>query len=493
MFSDKDLAQIGSRGSNLNTVNQQIKYFESGFPFLKTKKAATVDDGIIRLGDSEVKEMVTFFDLQSSKKKLLKFVPASGAASRMFKALFAAKDEGKMGSEVEAFAQNLNNFAFAESLKKATKGAKDVNSLLEGLLSKGGLDYGSLPKGLLEFHQYGGGTRTSVEEHMVEGAAYANRNGRVRLHFTVSPEHKKKFMALIKDVKEIYEKAHGVSFIFSFSEQKNSTDTIAVNRDNSPFRKEDDSLLFRPAGHGALLENLNEQDADVIFIKNIDNVVPDHLKGETIKYKKALAGVLLSYQKRLFNFAKRLDKSEVSDYTRQKALGFLKNELNVLPPKGFRNWPVDDKLKYAKEKVNRPIRVCGMVKNVGEPGGGPFWAENADGSVSLQVVESAQINFKNIRQAETFKNATHFNPVDLIVSTKNCKKEQFNLLDFRDPQTGFITEKSLSGKELKAQELPGLWNGAMANWNTLFVEVPLSTFNPVKTVNDLLRKEHQPA
>ncbi|MFT7421505.1 MAG: hypothetical protein ACI9QN_002436, partial [Arcticibacterium sp.] len=199
MFSDKDLAQIGSRGSNLNTVNQQIKYFESGFPFLKTKKAATVDDGIIRLGDSEVKEMVTFFDLQSSKKKLLKFVPASGAASRMFKALFAAKDEGKMGSEVEAFAQNLNSFAFAESLKKATKGAKDVNSLLEGLLSKGGLDYGSLPKGLLEFHQYGGGTRTSVEEHMVEGAAYANRNGRVRLHFTVSPEHKKKFMALIKD------------------------------------------------------------------------------------------------------------------------------------------------------------------------------------------------------------------------------------------------------------------------------------------------------
>ncbi|MFT5886409.1 MAG: hypothetical protein ACI9IP_002876 [Arcticibacterium sp.] len=493
MFSDKDLAQIAGRGSNLDTVNEQIKYFETGFPFLKTKKAATVDDGIIRLGDSEVKEMVAFFDVQSSKKKLLKFVPASGAASRMFKALFAAKDEGTMGAEVETFAQKLNNFAFAESLKKVTKGAADVNSLLEGLLSKEGLDYGSLPKGLLEFHQYGSETRTSVEEHMVEGAAYANRNGRVRLHFTVSPEHKRKFKALIKEVKETYEKAHGVSFIFSYSEQKSGTDTIAVNMDNSPFRKEDGSLLFRPAGHGALLENLDEQDADVIFIKNIDNVVPDHLKGETITYKKALAGVLLSYQKRLFNFAKRLDKPEVSDYTRQKALSFLKNELNVEPPKGFRNWSTEDKLKYVKEKVNRPIRVCGMVKNVGEPGGGPFWAENSDGSVSLQVVEAAQINFKNTRQAETFKNATHFNPVDLIVSTKNYKKENFNLLDFRDPQTGFITEKSLSGKELKAQELPGLWNGAMANWNTLFVEVPLITFNPVKTVNDLLRKEHQPA
>ncbi len=493
MFSEKDLAQIASRGSDLDTVNQQIKYFESGFPFLKTKKAATVGDGIIRLEDSEVKEMVAFFDVQSSKKKLLKFVPASGAASRMFKALFAAKDEGKIGSDVETFGEKIDSFAFAKSLKKVTNGETDIKSLLEGLLNSDGLDYGSLPKGLLEFHQYNNSTRTAVEEHMVEGAAYANRNGRVRLHFTVSPEHKRKFKALIQEVKATYESAYGVSFIFSFSEQKSRTDTIAVNMDNSPFRKEDGTLLFRPAGHGALLENLDEQDADVVFIKNIDNVVPDHLKEETINYKKALAGVLLSYQKKLFNFAKRLDKPEVSDYTRQKSLSFLKNELNVVPPKGFRNWPAEDKLKYAIEKVNRPIRVCGMVKNVGEPGGGPFWAENADGSVSLQVVESAQVNFNSRRQAETFKNATHFNPVDLIVSTKNHKKEKFDLLAFRDPQTGFITEKSLSGKELKAQELPGLWNGAMANWNTLFVEVPLITFNPVKTVNDLLRKEHQPA
>ncbi|WP_341227592.1 DUF4301 family protein [uncultured Arcticibacterium sp.] len=492
MFSEKDLSQIAKRGSDLKIVEEQIENFKNGFPFLKVKKAATIGDGLIKLENNEVNEMVDFFDQQASKKKLLKFVPASGAASRMFKTLFAAKDEGKTTEAVDTFVNEINRFAFAESLKKVTEGKTDAQSLLEGLLNPEGLDYGSLPKGLLEFHEYPDGTRTAVEEHMVEGASYANRNGRVRLHFTVSPEHKTRFKALITDVKKAYEEKFGVQFLFSFSVQKKSTDTIAVNMDNTPFRKEDGSVLFRPAGHGALLENLNEQDADVIFIKNIDNVVPDHLKEETIKYKKALAGLLLSYQKKLFNFAKRLDKDEVSDYTRQKALSFLKNELSVVPPKGFRNWSNEDKLAYAKEKVNRPIRVCGMVKNVGEPGGGPFWAQNADESVSLQVVESAQINFNSKSQSEIFQNATHFNPVDLIVSTKDFKKEKFDLLTFRDSKTGFITEKSLTGKTLKAQELPGLWNGAMANWNTLFVEVPLITFNPVKTVNDLLRKEHQP-
>ncbi|WP_304233317.1 DUF4301 family protein [Jiulongibacter sediminis] len=493
MFSEKDKARIEKRGSDLKTVEQQIENFVNGFPFIKARKAATTDDGMIRLKESEIDELVALFDKESSKKKLLKFVPASGAASRMFKALFAAKDEGKKDRSVEQYINEIDKFAFAGSLMKVTQGKRDDQSLLNGLLNADGLDYGSLPKGLLEFHQYGDQTRTAVEEHMVEGAAYANRNGRVRLHFTVSPEHKSKFKSLIQEVKKAYEEKYGVQFIFSFSEQKKSTDTIAVNMDNTPFRLEDGSILFRPAGHGALLENLNDQDADVIFIKNVDNVVPDHLKDETIKYKKALAGLLMSYQKKVFNFAKRLDKPEVSDYTRQKALSFLKNELNVTPPKGFRNWSNEDKLAYAKAKINRPIRVCGMVKNVGEPGGGPFWIENGDGSFSTHILESAQFNFNNKRQSEIFNNATHFNPVDLVVSTKNYKREKFNLLDFRDPQTGFITEKSMSGKTLKAQELPGLWNGSMADWNTLFVEVPLITFNPVKTVNDLLRKEHQPA
>ncbi|UBM60861.1 DUF4301 family protein [Marinilongibacter aquaticus] len=492
MFTEKDIAQIDKRGSDLTTIKTQIENFKTGFPFVKAKKAATIGDGLLRMSDEEVAELVDLFDKESSKKKLLKFVPASGAASRMFKALFAAKDEGKTSKDVDQFVDEIERFAFYKSLMKVTEGKKDREALLKGLLESEGLDYGSLPKGLLEFHKYDENTRTAVEEHMVEGAAYANRNGRARLHFTVSPEHKSRFNALIKAVKKQYEEAYGVQFIFSFSEQKASTDTIAVNKDNSPFRLENGSILFRPAGHGALLENLNDQDADIIFIKNIDNVVPDHLKGETIKYKKVLAGKLIQVQKQLFNFARRLDKADVSAYTRQKALKFLKEELNVTPPKGFRNWSDEDKLAYAKSKINRPIRVCGMVKNVGEPGGGPFWLENTDGSVSTHIVESAQFNFDNKRQSEIFQHATHFNPVDLVVSTKNHNREKFNLLDFRDPQTGFVTEKSMSGKALKAQELPGLWNGSMSDWNTLFVEVPLITFNPVKTVNDLLRKEHQP-
>ncbi len=493
MFSEKDITQIQKRGSDVQTVEEQIQNFKSGFPFIKAKKAATIGEGIIKLSDSEVVEYVELFDRESSRKKLLKFVPASGAASRMFKALFAAKDEGKAGKDVDQFVAEIERFAFYQSLMKVTGGKKDTQSLLNGLLNADGLDYGSLPKGLLEFHSYGSEVRTAVEEHMVEGAAYANRNGRVRIHFTVSPEHKRKFKSLIDRVKANYEKKFEVQFLFGFSEQKSSTDTIAVNMDNTPFRLEDGSLLFRPAGHGALLENLNDQDADVIFIKNVDNVVPDHLKEQTITYKKALAGVLLSYQKQLFNFAKRLAKPDVSDYTRQKALSFLKNELNVIPPAGFRNWSNEDKLAYARAKINRPIRVCGMVKNVGEPGGGPFWIQNSDGSVSAHIVESAQFNFGSKTQTEIFNGATHFNPVDLIVGSKNYRREKFDLMKFRDPKTGFITEKSMSGKNLKAQELPGLWNGSMADWNTLFVEVPLITFNPVKTVNDLLRKEHQPA
>lgn len=491
MFTDKDISQIEKRGSSVEVVSRQIADFKSGFPFMQVIKAATVGDGLIRLDEESKEKFIGVFDAQASKQKLLKFVPASGAASRMFKSLFSAKDEGKTDHSVDQFFEQLSSFAFFNSLKRVTS-SDDRRAVLEGLLSSGGLDYGSMPKGLLEFHTYEDKVRTAVEEHLVEGALYANNKGRVRLHFTVSPEHRRKFKALIKSVAGEYEETHSVRFDISFSEQKPSTDTIAVDLKNDPFRNTDGSILFRPAGHGALLENLNDQDADVIFIKNIDNVVPDHLKGETVAYKKALAGVLLYYRKQIFAFAKRLERDDVSTYMISKALRFLRRELAVEPPKGFRNWEAADKLAYARHKLNRPLRVCGMVQNVGEPGGGPFWAKNADGSVSLQIVESAQINMNNSKQKQLFQEATHFNPVDLICSTRNYKKEKFDLLKFRDPKTGFITEKSQSGKILKAQELPGLWNGSMADWNTLFVEVPLVTFNPVKTVNDLLRKEHQP-
>jgi hypothetical protein len=491
-FSEKDLKQIAQRGSDITVINEQIENFKSGFPFMKVNRAATINDGMIRLEQHAIDQYIGLFEKESLKKRLLKFVPASGAASRMFKSLYSAKDEGKSDKSVDEFFNRLKDFAFYKSLGQYISGNENQQTL-EALLTAKGLDYGNLPKGLLEFHKYDGFTRTAIEEHLVEGALYANNKGKVRLHFTVSPEHKKKFKTLISSVIKKYEEQYSVKYDISFSEQKASTDTIAVGLDNEPFRDNGGNLLFRPAGHGALLENLNDQNADVIFIKNIDNVVPDHLKSETITYKKALAGLLLDYQKQIFYFLKRLEKPAPSHYFVSKSIRFLRNNLNIEPPKGFRNWSPEEKLAFAKDKLNRPLRICGMVKNVGEPGGGPFWALNEDGSVSLQVVESAQFDMKNKKQKEIFETATHFNPVDLLCAVKDYKKEKFDLLKFRDPKTGFITEKSQSGKVLKAQELPGLWNGSMANWNTLFVEVPLITFNPVKTVNDLLRKEHQPA
>ncbi|MCP9769520.1 DUF4301 family protein [Lacihabitans sp. LS3-19] len=491
-FSEKDLKQIAERGSDVKTIEQQIENFKSGFPFMTARRAATIGDGMIKLDDTKLKEYLEVFENQSTKKKLLKFVPASGAASRMFKSLYAAKDEGKSDKSVEQFHENLKSFAFYNSLSKYL-GNGEKQASLEALLGANGLDYGNLPKGLLEFHSYGNTTRTAIEEHLVEGALYANNKGKVRLHFTVSPEHKKKFRALINTVKSQYEQTYNVKYDITFSEQKASTDTVAVDLNNEPFLDNQGKMLFRPAGHGALLENLNDIDADVIFIKNVDNVVPDHLKNETITYKKALAGLLLDYQKQIFYFLKRLQKPKPTTYMVNKAVKFIRETLNVETPKGFRLWIPEQKLQFALSKLDRPLRVCGMVKNVGEPGGGPFWAKNSDESISLQIVESAQFDMKNKKQKEIFENATHFNPVDLICATKNIKKEKYDLLKFRDPKTGFITEKSQSGKTLKAQELPGLWNGAMSDWNTLFVEVPLITFNPVKTVNDLLRKEHQPA
>ncbi|MFN3849151.1 MAG: DUF4301 family protein [Spirosomataceae bacterium] len=493
MFSDKDLQQIESRGADLPTINQQIENFKTGFPFMNVIKAATIGDGMIKLEEGDVEKYKQIFDNQADSLDLLKFVPASGAATRMFKSLFSAKDEGKFDKSVTEFLERLKGFAFYDSLIKAIGSENaDAQTILDYLLTDKGLDYGSLPKGLLEFHAYGDTSRTPAEEHLVEGAKYANSAGKVKLHFTVSPEHRPKFKALIDRVLGSYESLFGVKYDISFSEQKPSTDTIAVNMDNTPFRTNDGSLLFRPAGHGALLSNLNDQSADVVFIKNIDNVVPDRLKDTTIDYKKALAGVLLDFQQKVFAYQTQLE-TDSSDALINEISTFLANQLCTLPSADFAGYSKEEKIAYLKNKLNRPLRVCGMVKNVGEPGGGPFWAENADGTTSLQVVESAQIDLANAAQKEIFDKATHFNPVDLICSMKDYKGNKFDLLQFRDPQTGFITQKSQSGKDLKAQELPGLWNGSMSDWNTLFVEVPLITFNPVKTVNDLLRKEHQPA
>jgi len=509
MFTENDRADIEKRGSNPLTVEQQIQNFITGFPFLQVIKPATVGDGIIQLNEHDTKESIRHFEESvAAGAAILKFVPASGAASRMFKALYAAKDdlgagvaepEVKSRKDIQYFFDNLTSFAFYEDLKKiAGKTPEELTALevLTLVLTEEGLNYGNLPKGLLKFHDYPAGNRTSFEEHCVEGALYAKKsNGNIALHFTVSPEHQVKFEEHLGEIKAKYEQEFDASYTISFSQQKPSTDTIAVTPENEPFRNEDGSLLFRPGGHGALLANLKELDSDITFIKNIDNVVPDYLKPETVKYKKALGGLLLNIQKKIFSYQEIFETHDYAGLDSKflsEAAGFLENVLNVQPPSPQYNSEKKELYHYLKTKFNRPIRICGMVRNEGEPGGGPFWAKNSDGSVSLQVVESSQIDFSNPEQKELVDSATHFNPVDLVCATRNYKGEKYDLSKFVDPATGFISRKSQNGKDLKAQELPGLWNGAMADWNTLFVEVPIVTFNPVKTVNDLLRKEHQP-
>jgi len=511
MFTNKDIEQFSSTGIEVADVEQQLKRFREGFPFLPLVRAATIGDGIFKLDENTAEAYEQFFREHAGRLSVMKFVPASGAATRMFKSLFSFMDKYK-GSEEDYqkykndqgfqsmynFFSKLESFAFYEDLAAAYKELYDEDiqkaldrrnfvPILDALLVRG-LKYGELPKGLLKFHRYDdGSTRTPVEEHMVEAAEYGkDRNGIANLHFTVSPEHKDRFIELIGKVKSFYEKRFDVSYTISFSEQKKSTDTIAVDMANEPFREPDGSILFRPAGHGALLHNLNEIKDDLIFIKNIDNVVPDRIKSETYRYKKIIAGVLLSFQQQIADYLKKLQTPDFGDHL-EEIDGFLRKKLCIEFPK------ISGEVarEYYIRKLNRPIRVCGMVKNEGEPGGGPFWAKNPDGSTSLQVVESAQIDMDNEQQKNIFSQATHFNPVDLVCGVKDFRGNKFDLSKYTDPATGFISYKSKDGKDLKAIELPGLWNGSMSDWITIFVEVPIITFNPVKTVNDLLRDEHQ--
>ena len=516
MFSEKDLEQIKAKGISQAKLAEQIKNFEEGFPFMELQKAATIGDGVLKFDEKEIDDYVKMYESEMPKHQIYKFVPASGAASRMFKSLFSfmekydGSDEAIKDFEGDAsfgsvfnFFKNIKQFAFYESLKSviAKSGAnideliskKEYGQVLRYLLTTAGLNYGGLPKGLLEFHNYKTAIRTPLEEHLVEGANYCkDKDGKVDIHFTVSPEHKALFREKVLSAGQPLSDEYESEFKAYFSEQQSYTDTIAVGLENQPFRNEDGSILFRPAGHGALLENLNTIDADIVFIKNIDNVVPDNLKASTYRYKKLLAGVLIKYQKRLFDYARKLEKVEnVSGNLIDEIIGFLEKELCNNFTSQFTEMHIQEKSDFLLQKLNRPIRVCGMVKNEGEPGGGPFWSKNADGTFSLQIVESSQINTDEEEQANILQKSSHFNPVDLVCGIKNAHGEKFNLTDFRDPKTGFVTMKSKDGRELKAQELPGLWNGAMADWNTLFVEVSIETFNPVKIVNDLLRPQHQ--
>ncbi len=490
----EDQKQIQAWGLTVVQVETQIKNFIDGFPFLPVVRPATPGDGILTLTDEEVNRYAAYYESKSNTLEIVKFVPASGAASRMFKDLFEFLDTNNQqySESVEQFLINLKDFAFYNDLKnylqENDKSLANAHDVIDGLLN--GLAYGQLPKGALQFHGYEQTARTPLAEHFVEGALYAKgKNDTAKLHFTVSPEFQKLFEALSNEAKDQFKTEFKVDFEVGFSQQKKSTDTIAVTMDNQPFVEEEGRILFRPAGHGALIENLNDIDADIIFIKNIDNVVPDRIKDTTILYKKVLAGVLITYQEKVFNYISQLSNPTTDLIT--EIISFLEHELNCKFDLSVSEFPLKEKVEKISQKLNRPIRVCGMVKNTGEPGGGPFWVTNNDGSIALQIAESVQLDPNDTHVQHATKQATHFNPVDLVCGVRDHNGKKFDLLKFTDPSTGFITSKSKSGRELKAQELPGLWNGAMADWITVFVDVPLITFNPVKTVNDLLRPEHQ--
>ncbi|MBQ8205299.1 MAG: DUF4301 family protein [Alistipes sp.] len=477
MFTRDEITQIEAHGLSVAQVEQQIENFRAGFPALPVVRAAAGGDGVQQLSTEEIAEAEARYDSRRKELRTIKFVPASGAATRMFKELFEYVNDDKRTPGIDRLITNLEKLAFFAELAKYLKPQIDDKDVVRNIIIDG-LGYGSKPKGLVTFHAYKEGARKPVEEHLVEAALYASNGERAAIHFTVSPEHREGFLKLLEERQSYYEQKYGIKYDVSFSEQSPATDTIAVNLDNTPFRTDDGKLLFRPAGHGALITNLDKLEADIIFVKNIDNVTTDERKPDTVTFKKVLAGELLRLQERAFELLRAFERGE--DRT-DEAVAFLRDELCCKLPEGASR-------ELVIESLDRPIRVCGMVKNEGEPGGGPFWVRDDRGREQLQIAESSQIAKEDIH---LMKEATHFNPVDLVCGVMRYDGTKYDLTKYTDPKTGFISQKSAGGRDLRAQELPGLWNGAMANWNTLFVEVPISTFSPVKVVQDLLRPEHQ--
>ena len=513
-FSSVDFVQIYENEIPLRNIKQQLSFFRNGITKSNLVGPATLLNGILKLSESDFQEKTVFFDKNKSDLKLEKFVPASGAASRMFKFLIAfLKDfdienetinayiNRKKDTELPVFIVGLEKFPFFKRIdKKLREDFADFESLdrdyknyyfIKLLLGKDFYDFANKPKGALPFHKYQKRMITPVEEHLQEAIYYASSNDSSNLHFTVSEAHLGQFEAIIDSLQEEEERKSKIKINVNYSYQNKNTDTIAVDFENNPFRDENGRLFFRPGGHGALIENLNQLDSDIVFIKNIDNVIQNNIE-KTAKYKKALAGILMELQQQIFKCLYAIDTKEIKEESIDVILLFLEEKLNIRIPFDFYKLSFESKLIEIKSILNRPIRVCGMVKNEGEAGGGPFWVKDDKGIISLQIVESSQVDLSDENQKNILNGSTHFNPVDLVCGLKNYKKEKFDLTQYVDHNSGFIVEKTTLGKTVKSYELPGLWNGAMANWITIFIQVPLITFNPVKSVNDLLKSAHQP-
>jgi len=501
----------------VETIIEQVETFEKGIPNVRIVRACTIDDGIRIIPKKHYNKYFDLFQSALNSERIIKFVPASGAASRMFKKLQsvltksktthkelekAANSGDEKNSSVLEFINNLQHFAFYDDLKKQMMDAGlkldqlkeqgEYKEILRFTLDPVGLGYAGKPKGSIKFHNYPEGSRTAFEEHLIEALNYTKtKNGPAHIHFTISAEHEELVKSVIDPIIIKYSKK-GKQIEVSYSFQKTTTNTVAATVDNKPFRDEDGKIVFRPGGHGALLSNLIDLQADIIVIKNIDNIVPDHIREETYKYKKLLIGYLVELHSKVLAFLAKLKEKNISDELLEEIKNFVKNDLELKITEECKSMSSDNKKDYLSRLMNRPIRICGMVRKEGHPGGGPFWVLGKDGKVTKQVVEITQIDLSSKEQDDILKSATHFSPVDFICCVRDYNNKPFDLYQFSDKDSGLITIKSKDGKELKALELPGLWNGGMANWITVFVEVPKITFNPVKEVNDLLKTEHQP-
>ncbi|MGB3773972.1 MAG: DUF4301 family protein [Leeuwenhoekiella sp.] len=513
-FTKADIQEIEAHGLKKEQVEQQISIFKNGVPNVKLIAAATVGNGIHKLKEDEELAYIERYEHVDDSVELLKFIPASGAASRMFKTIYQfleayEPDEESLDSflkrtgdkDMQTFFDNIEQYPFYDKISESLKDKfakedfknKDTAKVafVKEMMMVEGNNFGNLPKGLLPFHNYESYLVTPFEEHLFEAADYAQNNNHAELHFTVSPEHEEAFKKQFDDIHSAVSSETDVNFKVTYSSQKPQTDTVAVTEENEIYRKPDGTMLFRPGGHGALIENLNDVDADLIFIKNIDNVLTKDNLHVLSRNKKILAGLLLKLQKDAFRYTEMLKENDPQEDEVSEITQFLEEDFSVKLNDDYNSLSLTEKKQYLLKILDRPLRVCGMVKNVGEPGGGPFWVANEEGTVSLQIIESAQVEKNDTEQQKIFQNSTHFNPVDIVCSVRDYKGNKYNLLDFVDPDLAFIASKTADGTNIKALELPGLWNGAMAFWNTIFVEVPLETFNPVKTVNDLLKPAHQ--